>query len=166
MVRCWVSIGSNQDRERSIRGAVQSLRERFGALTLSSVFESAAVGFEGSPFLNLVAGFDSDEPVRAIRDALRAIEDRYGRVRGPDKFMPRTLDLDLLVYGDRTGRLDGLDLPRDEILHYAFVLAPLAEVAGGEIHPLAGCTYRALWEAFDEPGQALARVPLDLGAAP
>jgi 2-amino-4-hydroxy-6-hydroxymethyldihydropteridine diphosphokinase len=159
-------MGSNQDRERSILGAVRSLRARFGALTLSSVYESEAVGFDGGPFYNLVAGFDAEEPVAAIRDALRSIEDRFGRVRGGDKFGPRTLDLDLLVYGDRTGRLGGLDLPRDEILRYAFVLAPLAEVAGGEVHPLEGRSYRELWEAFDQTKQPLTRVDLDLGVGP
>jgi 2-amino-4-hydroxy-6-hydroxymethyldihydropteridine diphosphokinase len=154
----WVSIGSNQDRERSIRGAVQALRERYGRLILSRVYESEAVGFEGHPFYNLVVGFDTEEDVGELNTAFRAIEDAFGRVRGPEKFSPRTLDIDLLTYGDEVGRLDGSDLPRDEILHYAFVLAPLAEVAADEVHPAVGDTYGELWDALKERSQPLAAV--------
>lgn len=161
----WVSIGSNQERERSIRGAVAALRERFGPLRLSQVYESEAVGFSGQPFLNLVAGFETDEPVGAINSALRAIEDAMGRVRGPEKFAPRTLDLDLLTYGDAVGEIDGCALPRDEILHYSFVLGPLAEVAGDERYPPTGETYRALWAGFDQAAQPIEPVPFDFEAA-
>jgi 2-amino-4-hydroxy-6-hydroxymethyldihydropteridine diphosphokinase len=162
--RVWVSIGSNQQRERSIRGAVRALRERFGEPTLSRVYETEAVGFEGRPFLNLVAGFDTDESVAALNAAFREIEDAFGRVRGPEKFAPRTLDIDLLTYGDLAGSVDGYELPRDEILRYAFVLGPLAEVAGDEIHPLLGRSYRALWAAFDRQDQPIVPVDFDFGA--
>lgn len=157
----WVSIGSNQARERSIRGAVAALRERYGPLKRSRVYESEAVGFAGEPFLNLVAGFETDEPVGAINSALRAIEDAMGRVRGPEKFAPRTLDLDLLTYGDAVGDVDGYALPRDEILRYAFVLGPLAEVAGEECYPPTGEIYRALWAGFDQAAQPIEPVPFD-----
>jgi len=158
MTRCWISIGSNQERERCIRGAVHALRRRFGALILSSVYESEAVGFDGQPFFNLVAGLDTRESVIALRDALRSIEDSFGRVRGPAKFAPRTLDLDLLTYGDRVDNEDGRELPRDEILMHAFVLAPLAEVARREIHPVVGRSYGDLWRAFDKSVQTLKRI--------
>jgi 2-amino-4-hydroxy-6-hydroxymethyldihydropteridine diphosphokinase len=165
MPRVWVSIGSNQERDASIRGAVRALRERFGELILSRVYESEAVGFEGGPFLNLVAGFDTDEPVAAVNAAFREIEDAFGRVRGPEKFAPRTLDIDLLAYGDRVGTVDGCPLPRDEILRYAFVLGPLAEVAGEAIHPVLGRSYRALWDAFDRQAQPIAPVGFDFDLA-
>lgn len=161
MTRAWISIGSNQHRERSIRGAVQALRERFGDLILSRVYESEAVGFDGQPFYNLVAGFDSVESVGAINDSLRDIEDAFGRVRGPSKFSPRTLDLDLLTYGELAGIVDRCALPRDEILRYAFVLRPLSEVAADEIHPTSGRSYRDLWESFDCAAQVLVPVAFD-----
>jgi len=160
-VRCWISIGSNQDRERCIRGAVHALRVRFGRLILSSVYESEAVGFDGQPFFNLVTGFDSDEPVSRLLAALRTIEDGFERVRGPNKFAPRTLDLDLLTYGDLIGTVDSCILPRNEILHHAFILGPLAEVAAQERHPANGRCYGELWWAFAESAPPLRPVAFE-----
>lgn len=161
MPRIWLSLGSNQAREASLRGAVSMLREAFGPLVLSAVYESDAVGFVGEPFLNLVAGAETDLPVEAVRERLRAIEDAHGRVRGADKFCPRTLDIDLLAYGDLVQ--PDADLPRGEILRHAFVLGPLAEVAPDERHPALGRRYAELWAEFDRSAQPLRRVDLDWG---
>ena len=99
----------------------------------------------------------------SLNAALRSIEEAFGRVRGPEKFSPRTLDIDLLSYGDLVGVIDGYELPRDEILRYPFVLGPLAEVAGDELHPVNRSSYRQLWEAFDHAARDMKRVDLDLG---
>ncbi|MBA1330900.1 2-amino-4-hydroxy-6-hydroxymethyldihydropteridine pyrophosphokinase, partial [Candidatus Endoriftia persephone str. Guaymas] len=88
---------------------------------------------------------------------LRWIEEKNGRQRESDKFAPRTLDVDLLTYGDVVVDEPGLQLPRDEITRYAFVLLPLSEVAGDEIHPVTGQSYRELWRAFNAPEQRLWR---------
>ncbi|MGA7980525.1 MAG: 2-amino-4-hydroxy-6-hydroxymethyldihydropteridine diphosphokinase [Chromatiaceae bacterium] len=163
MPRVWVSIGSNQDRKHSIRGAVRALRERYGRVMVSRVYESEAVGFEGHPFYNLVIGFDTEDEVGELNALFRGIEDAFGRVRGREKFAPRTLDIDLLTYGDEVGTIEGTELPRDEILHYAFVLGPLAEVAPDEVHPALGRTFGELWDSFKAQGQPLA--PVDLSFA-
>lgn len=162
MTWVWISLGSNLDREASLRGALRRLRERADDLVLSSVYEGPAVGSPGPPFYNLVAGFSTSLGVAALNAWLRAIETALGRVRGPDKNAPRTLDLDLLTYGDRVGVIDGYTLPRDEILRYAFVLAPLAEVAPAERHPIDGRRYDALWAAFPKEDPPLRRVPVRL----
>lgn len=155
MARVYVSIGSNIDRDASIRGGVAALADRFGPLTLSSVYESEAVGFEGDNFYNLVAVFDSDEPVEAIAAALRQIEDEHGRVRSGPRFSSRTLDLDLLLYDDLVLKSNGIEIPRDEILTNAFVLWPLAEVAPEQRHPETGQSFAELWAAFDRQKQPL-----------
>jgi 2-amino-4-hydroxy-6-hydroxymethyldihydropteridine diphosphokinase len=161
MHRAWLSIGSNQDRARNVRAAVARLRAAFGEVVVSPVYESEAVGFAGEPFYNLVAGIDTDMPVAELRRILRSIEDAQGRVRGPDKFAPRTLDIDLLTYGDARQPAEGL--PRGEILEYAFVLGPLADVAPDERHPTVGQRYGDLWTAFDHAAQPMRRVDLDWG---
>lgn len=152
LLRCWISIGSNLDREASVQGGVQRLRQSFGPLILSPVYETAAEGFNGSPFLNLVAGIETELAVGQIRAILRRIEDEHGRERRAERFAPRTLDLDLLTYGDRAGEIDGYRVPRDEILRYSFVLCPLADVAPDERHPTDGRSYAELWR------QCLARL--------
>jgi 2-amino-4-hydroxy-6-hydroxymethyldihydropteridine diphosphokinase len=162
MPRVWVSLGSNIDRERCIRGAVAALRERYGELVVSRVFESEAVDFEGQPFYNLVVGFHTGESPAILRAQFRGIEDAFGRVRGRERFAPRTLDIDLLTYGDRAMRDDGIELPREEIARYAFVLRPLAEVAGDEVHPQTGRSYCSMWESFDHGSQPLRPLELDL----
>ncbi len=155
MPQVWLSIGSNLEREKNIRGALRALKEAFGDLTLSRVYESEAVGFVGDPFFNLVAGFETDQPVAEVVDQLHAIEAAHGRERGEKKFASRTLDIDLLIYGDLVLQEGELELPRDEITRYAFVLLPLAEVAGPERHPVLGQTYRQLWQGFDASEQPL-----------
>jgi len=159
-VRAWLSLGSNIDRRRHIRQALEDLRSHFGELQMSPVYESEAVGCAGDNFYNLVVGIRTALPIEALVERLREIERQHGRLRSDDKFAPRTLDIDLLTYADWVVDKPGIQLPRDEITHYAFVLLPLAEVAGNEVHPLTGLTYRELWETFDHRAQPLWRVEL------
>ncbi len=162
MTRAWLSLGSNIDREHNIRAAVAALAEAYGPLRLSQVYESEAVGFAGDPFYNMVVGLDTTQEVTSLVGRLHDIEQAQGRVRGADRFAPRTLDIDLLTYGDRVMREPGIQLPRDEITRFAFVLLPLSEVAGDERHPLTGKSYRELWQLFDKTTQPLWPVELAL----
>jgi 2-amino-4-hydroxy-6-hydroxymethyldihydropteridine diphosphokinase len=148
MVRVWVSVGSNIDRERHVRAALRALRERFGRLQLSPIYESPAEGFHGDPFYNLVVGFDTDVPPERLHALLREIEGANGRTRGSEKFSARTLDIDALTYGDQVTDAGGKHLPRDEITRYAFVLKPLADVAGDQIHPELRHSFAHLWNEF------------------
>ncbi len=150
MTRAWISAGSNVDREQNIRQAISKLRRVFGELVLSPVYRTRAEGFEGDDFLNLVIGIHTDLPPDELRQRLRAIEDSQGRVRGENRFASRTLDLDLLTWGELVDESQGI--PRDEILKYAFVLRPLADVAPMEHYPGRDETYARLWAAFpDKP---------------
>ena len=162
MVRIYISLGSNIDRENNTRAGIDALRERFGELVLSSVYESEAVGFEGDAFYNMVIACDVSEDVHSTNRALAEIEDAHGRDRSGPRFSSRTLDLDLLLYDDLVLDEDGLRLPREEILKNAFVLWPLAEIAPELVHPLVGKTYGELWAAFDKSKESLAPIDFSL----
>lgn len=161
MARVYLSLGSNIDRERNIRGAITALRERYGELTISRVFESASVGFEGEDFYNLAVGLDTDEDVATVNQALHTIEDGYGRDRSGPRFSSRTLDIDLLLYDDLVIKQGKLELPRDEITKNAFVLWPLAEIAADTLHPCLELSMAQLWADFDKEKQALHPVAFD-----
>ncbi len=156
--RLWLSLGSNIDRETSLRAALDALRERFGELVVSPIYESEAVGFDGEPFHNLVVGIDSEEPLGVLNEWMHALEAANGRVRGENRFAARTLDVDILTWGHAVGEFDGVRVPRDEILEYAFVLGPLSDVAPDERHPLNGRRYAELWGEFDQEGQPMRRL--------
>lgn len=156
MTRAWLSLGSNVERERHIRAALRALRERFGSIVVSPVYDSAAVGFSGAAFLNLVAGIDTDMGVGELSAWLRALEDANGRVRERGRqFNDRTLDIDILTHGEACGVYDGIALPRAEIIRHAFVLRPLVDVAGDERHPGLGLSYRELLAQRDFSAQPL-----------
>lgn len=155
MAKVYISLGSNIDRDKNTRAGVQALRERFGELELSAVYESEAVGFKGDAFYNMVIACDVDEDVHSVNKALADIEDAYGRERTGPKFSSRSLDLDLLLYDDLILDEKGLVLPRDEILINAFVLWPLAEIAPNLNHPQTAKSYSELWDSFDKSKEEL-----------
>ena len=159
MSTIYISLGSNINREENTREGVKALREVFGDLVLSSVYESDAVGFEGDAFYNMVIACEVDVPVHEANRMLRDIEDRHGRDRSGPKFSSRTLDLDLLLYDDLVLEENGLTLPRGEILKNAFVLWPLAEIAPALKHPQDGRSYDELWAQFDKSRENLKPVP-------
>jgi len=103
----------------------------------------------------LAVRLETSQSVGALAEVLRKIEDDCERRRDTPRFSSRTLDLDLLTYDDVVGVVDGVSLPRPEITENAFVLGPLAEIAGAEIHPIEQKTYADLWRHFDKAGQEL-----------
>ena len=155
MARVYLSIGSNIEREKNIRGGVADLKKNFGKVTLSRVYESESVGFDGDNFYNLVAAIDTDMSAKAVSDTLHAIEAEHGRTREGPRFSSRTLDIDLLTYDDLITNDNGLQLPRDEITKNAFVLWPLAEIAADEQHPVLKQSYGEMWVNFDKEKQSL-----------
>ncbi|MEE8366232.1 MAG: 2-amino-4-hydroxy-6-hydroxymethyldihydropteridine diphosphokinase [Gammaproteobacteria bacterium] len=144
----YVSLGSNVGRDRNILLAIKEMRSAFGDLRLSPVYESASVGFDGSDFLNLVAGFETESDVHEVVQVLRAIEDRLGRDRTQPRFSPRPIDLDILTYDDLVMDEQGIQIPRQEILQNAFVLKPLCDIAPETLHPTVKKDYQTLWLAM------------------
>lgn len=161
MAQVFVSIGSNIDRARSVRFGVAALQREFGTLQLSPVYETRAVGFEGEDFYNLVAGFATSQSPRQVVDRLHAIEAACGRERQQERFASRTLDIDLLLYDDLDLHDQGMNVPRDEIPQYAFVLKPLVDLIPDRRHPLTGECYRDLWQAMREETAGLRRIDFE-----
>jgi len=141
-----LNIGSNQNRRSNICLAVKSLELHFSDIILSSLFESPSEGFKGNDFYNVGVNITTLKTTNEVVDILRDIENSLGRDRSLPKFSSRIIDLDLVLYG---GIIDEtLNVPRKDILKYAFVLAPLAELNPEEIHPLEGTSYHSLWKTF------------------
>jgi 2-amino-4-hydroxy-6-hydroxymethyldihydropteridine diphosphokinase len=159
MSQVYLSIGTNIDRELNLNNGLTAIENLFGQLTLSSLFESEAVGFDGSPFYNMVVGFQTDLNIDELSKTLRSIEVKYGREINAKKFSPRTLDLDILLYDDLI-LASPVQIPRDEITFNAFVLWPLSEIAPEAIHPTLNKNYKSLWHAFNKSQQKLQIVPL------
>ncbi len=157
-VDVYVSAGSNVAAEDNLRLACRELRRRFGRVDLSGVYRNPPVGFEGADFLNLVLRFRTAEPPEAIVAELERLHTLAGRVRGGDRFAPRTLDLDLLLYGSAVLPERAIRVPREDILKYGFVLGPLAELAPDLRHPVTGDTMAGLWARFDQARYPLERV--------
>jgi 2-amino-4-hydroxy-6-hydroxymethyldihydropteridine diphosphokinase len=159
-VNVFLSIGSNIEPEEHLRFACRELTGKFGELAMSSVYRNEPVGFKGDDFLNMVIGFSTDTGPEEIVEGLELLHDRAGRKRNSNPFSSRTLDLDLLLYGDLVR--NRLNLPREDIEKYDFVLAPLAEVAPELRHPVSGMTMSKIWNDFDSEGRALEKVRLTL----
>jgi 2-amino-4-hydroxy-6-hydroxymethyldihydropteridine diphosphokinase len=162
METVYVGIGSNCDRESNISSGISMLKQRFGALQLSPVYESRAVGFDGDNFYNLVAGFTTGLEPEQLVDVLHEIEGMCKRDRANTRFASRTRDLDLLMYGNLVRHTGKLRIPRDEIVSYAFVLKPLADIAGSVTHPVSGSRIEELWKNFPDNDQELWPVQLSI----
>ncbi len=160
--RVFVGLGSNVDRENRLRQAVRLLREDFGEVDLSPVYDSASVGFDGFDFLNLVAAFDTALDAESVAARFRDIENHLGRDRSLPKFASRSIDLDILLYGDLVLDLPGLKIPRAEIVENAYVLKPLQDLAPDMPHPQSGETFAELWHKMAPTAPRLDLFPLDL----
>ncbi len=158
MTRAWLSFGSNVEPEKHLRAAVRELRARFGDVVVSPAYRFPAVGFDGPDFINLAAGIDTDLGAAVLDDWLHALEDRHGRRRDVPRFSSRTLDVDIVLFGDQVLKGPGnLEIPRPEI-KYAFVLKPLADIAPDVAHPVLHKSIAQLWREFPKDKDHSARV--------
>ena len=160
MALIYIGVGSNIEPQRHVPLGIQALAAEFSALRLSTVYESAAVGFNGANFYNLVAEAQTERSVEQVVATLKRLEFAHGRAVDARKFSSRTLDLDLLSYDQQV--LDSPTvLPRAEILTSAFVLRPFSELNPDFWHPVVGMTLASLWQRYDAASQPLTAVQLD-----
>lgn len=157
MPQVYVAAGSNVEPHRHLALALEELERAFGPLRVSPWYRNAAAGFTGEDFINFVVGFETALPVREVLARLHRIEEACGRPREAPKWAPRTMDLDILLYGDEVLEEPGLVLPRPDLLARAYMLGPLADIAPDLVHPLAHATIGELWSRFDRESHPLAR---------
>jgi 2-amino-4-hydroxy-6-hydroxymethyldihydropteridine diphosphokinase len=142
VTRAYVGLGANLgDRERMLRAAVDALAAEEGieVVSVSTLRETEPVGVGEQPrFLNGAAELETTLTARELLDRLLTVEQRFGRVRIPGEHGPRTLDLDLLLYGDEVIDEPGLTVPHPRLHERRFVLEPLAELAPGLVVPGRG----------------------------
>jgi 2-amino-4-hydroxy-6-hydroxymethyldihydropteridine diphosphokinase len=142
MANIHINIGSNQNRQYNIATAIEALKMNFSKVVCSEVFESPAYGFKGDDFYNVGVNAMTDLDPETVIQILHHIEQKQGRDRQCAKFSSRTIDLDLVLYDDIINKTH--NLPRDDILKYAFVLLPLAQLQPQSIHPIEQKTYTQL----------------------
>ncbi len=154
-VVAYVALGSNLgDRAAQLRFARAALAEVPGieVSAESRIYQTEPIGpVPQSPYLNSVLRVRTRLAPRALLGELLEIERRAGRERGPQRWAPRLLDLDLLVYGSCCIDEPGLVVPHPQLHERAFVLEPLCELAAGERHPLLGRSFEALASAVRNP---------------
>lgn len=160
MTRVYLSLGSNIAPEQHLRVAIDALQEQFGDLLISDAYRTEAVGFNGPVFINLAVGLETDWKPQALDRWLHALENRSGRRRDVERYSSRTLDIDIVLFGDLIVEGPGhLQIPRDELTH-VFVLKPLADIAPNARHPGSGRSMIDLWRAHPDHDQPLEKVDL------
>lgn len=159
----YIALGSNIEPERHVPAALAALAEAYGPLSVSTLYRSAPVGFEGPDFVNGVARAQTAESLSNLREHLKTLERWAGR-NHTQGLATRELDLDLLLFGEERIAADGIVLPRPDILEYAFVLRPLAEIAPEVRHPETGRSFAWHWRHFEGPPAALTPIEFESDA--
>jgi 2-amino-4-hydroxy-6-hydroxymethyldihydropteridine diphosphokinase len=151
----YVALGSNLgERETHLVGAIAALRRTPGirVVVVSPVYETEPVGPPQGRYLNAVVHLRTSLSPRALLERLLSIEAEAGRVRRPEPNSPRTLDLDLLLYGALSLREPDLEIPHPRLHERAFVLEPLRDLAPDLVHPVLGETIGELARRVRDPG--------------
>jgi 2-amino-4-hydroxy-6-hydroxymethyldihydropteridine diphosphokinase len=146
-MKVLITLGSNINREQNVDEALMRLEQQpdLQILAVSPIYVTQAVGADGKvvaqpTFSNAAICVETELDPFTLRGKLRALEATMGRVRTADKFAPRPIDLDIAFYGDRVLEVAGKVIPDPDVLRFAHVAVPLADVAGEWIHPQTGET--------------------------
>ncbi len=164
-VLAYLSGGSNVEPEKNLLAAARELKRSFPGTRFSRCYRNRAVGFEGPDFINFAAELPVSGGPEWLRAELQRIEALCGREPGAPRWAPRSMDLDVLLFGDEQLSMPGLVVPRPDLLKRAFMLGPLAELAPAVVHPREMRRMDELWREFDRDSHVLVPVGLDLSAA-
>ncbi|NVD05662.1 2-amino-4-hydroxy-6-hydroxymethyldihydropteridine diphosphokinase [Vibrio sp. JPW-9-11-11] len=145
MITTYIGVGSNIQRRKHIAAAIDELGALGRQLRLSTIYECEAVGFNSHAFYNLVVEMKTSLHLTEFAQQLRSIERKWGRAENANKFEPRTIDLDIILFGDQVSE-SSPQLPRSDIFHYAFVLEPLNELCPSLIVPNDGRRIEQIWQ--------------------
>jgi 2-amino-4-hydroxy-6-hydroxymethyldihydropteridine diphosphokinase len=156
----YLGVGSNIDARTNIASGIAALQEAFGDVRLSPCYQSPSFGFTGADFINLVARVETGMSPLELKEFLHELEDRHQRRRDVPRFSDRTLDIDILLYGDLVLFSPALEIPRDEVLTAPHVLKPLADLAPDLRHPVKRRTFAELWAARDSSKTGLRKIVL------
>jgi 2-amino-4-hydroxy-6-hydroxymethyldihydropteridine diphosphokinase len=159
-VDVYVAAGSNVEPEQNLRAALERLTRIFGTLRSSPAYRNKAMGFAGDDFVNLVVGFATEQPLREVRRQLQEIEAVCGRPDNAPKWAARTMDLDILLYGDLVCEEPGLIVPRPDLARRPYMLKPMADLVPQLSHPTLHKSMSELWQAFDAHGHEMVAVDL------
>ena len=146
-----ISIGSNiGDRLKNIQSSIDLIHSRIASiLTLSSIYETESIGFEGDDFLNICATFNSFKSPYYIMNELLEIETLLGRYRSKEKkYVSRIIDIDILLVEDMVINSEELKIPHLEICNRKFVLEPLLEIDPNLIHPISKISFKEIFSSF------------------
>lgn len=166
MTLAFLSLGSNIAPERHLPAAVREIARLGALLALSRAYETPPVGGAPQPrFVNCAALLETDLDALALKAALRQIEERLGRVRQADQNAPRTIDLDIALFGDETLHLHGRQIPDPALQSQAHIAVPLADLSPAHRHPLTGQPLAQIAAATDQRG-LLQRRDIDLWPTP
>ncbi|MET0291159.1 MAG: 2-amino-4-hydroxy-6-hydroxymethyldihydropteridine diphosphokinase [Steroidobacteraceae bacterium] len=161
----YLSGGSNVEPEKHLLLAARELKRSFPGTRFSRCYRNTAVGFEGPDFINFAAELPVNGDAVALRTELQRIEAVCGREPDAPRWAPRSMDLDVLLFGDEQISMPGMVVPRPDLLKRAFMLGPLAELAPDIVHPREMRRLDELWREFDRAAHPLIPVALDLSAA-
>lgn len=165
--RAFLSLGSNIDPESNLVAAVRILSEVGVVAEVSSVYESPPFGYaDQPPFLNAAVELHTPLEAPELKEALARIESRLGRVRTGNRFGPRTIDIDIMLFNSDIIQVGSRRIPDAEVLDRPFVAIPLAEIAPDYRHPETGETLSRIAARFSPDAYAMHRrhdVRLDIG---
>jgi 2-amino-4-hydroxy-6-hydroxymethyldihydropteridine diphosphokinase len=161
MKTVYLSIGSNVEPEQHIRSCLRALALEFNSLDVSPIYRNPAEGFIGDDFLNLVVGLQTNDNAPEIARKLNTIENLLGRVRVGEKFGPRTLDIDILLFGEEVIEFGKYAFPRKELVKYPFMLKPLVDVAPDLKHPVTREYFRNIWKSLSATNPVLTPVEIN-----